>query len=101
MAHHGDDTGAFKTMREEMLRRLANAGSPAEMEQLLGPTGQFPEGKLNENDEGEIRIAVGHQNGKVVIDFGKPIAWIGFSAGQARELAGAIIQHAEQVEKGL
>ena len=25
---------------------------------MVGPTGRFPQGKLNENDEGELRIDV-------------------------------------------
>ena len=64
----------------------------------LGATGRFPEGKLTKHDEGEIRIAVGHADEKVLIDFGKPVAWIGFNARQAREVAESLLQHAREVE---
>ena len=55
----------------------------------LGPTGQYPYGKLNPDDEGEIRIAIAHDphNRTVVIDFGKPVAWIGLPPQHAREFA--------------
>jgi hypothetical protein len=33
----------------------------------LGATGQFPLGKLTPFDEGELRIAIGEEKGKVVI----------------------------------
>jgi hypothetical protein len=66
----------------------------AKLEARLGATGQFPEGKLADNDEGEIRVAIGQQNGKVVIDFGKPVAWIGFTPEQAEEIAVTLREHA-------
>lgn len=58
----------------------------------LGATGQFPEGKLNEEDEGELRLAVGADldNKKVIIDFGKLVAWIALSPKDARQLAEVI-----------
>jgi len=66
--------------------------------QFLGATGQFPEGKLNESDEGETRIAITHDKGKVVIDFGTATAWIGFTSTQAREIANALTHHADQID---
>ena len=66
----------------------------------LGPTGDFPEGKLNANDEGEIQIAVGHSDGNVVIDFGKPVAWIGVGPDQADQLADVIRTHAKAIREG-
>ena len=60
---------------------------PKEFLNQLGPTKQFPEGKLTPEDEGEIKIGVICKDGKVVLHFGKPIAWIGFPPHQALELA--------------
>lgn len=71
--HHGKDLS-------DDLREQAQ-------QQGLGATGQFPEGKLTETDEGEIRIAVGVHSGKVVVNFGKPVAWFALDSKQARELA--------------
>ena len=66
----------------------------------LGATGKYPEGKLTDDDEGEIRIAVGESKGKVVITFGKPTAWIGFSPEQAISIASSLLDHAEYAKKG-
>lgn len=55
----------------------------------LGATGAMPEGKICEHDEGEIRLAVGvdQKNKLVVIDFGKPVAFVAFTPQQARAIA--------------
>lgn len=46
----------------------------------LGPTGEFPDGKVHESDEGGLSMAVGvGKSGVVEIHFGKPVAWIGLS----------------------
>jgi len=60
----------------------------------IGPTGKFPQGRLTDNDEGELRVAIGQKDGKVVIDFGKPVAWIGFDPEQAEQIAETLRQHA-------
>lgn len=60
----------------------------------LGATGAFPDGKLNQTDEGELRMAVSSGDGLVRIDFGKPTAWIAFPANQAKELAALLMRHA-------
>lgn len=76
--HHGDTP-------DDSLREQA--------EKLgLGPTGEFPQGQLNEHDEGEIRLGVGVQDGKVVLNFGKPVVWIGMDPRQARQLAESLRQ---------
>lgn len=56
----------------------------------LGATKKFPEGKLTEQDEGELMMAITAVNGKVVINFGTPTAWIGFTKNQAYELANTL-----------
>lgn len=61
-----------------------------------GPTGRFPQGKMHPSDEGELRIAITHKGGKVVIDFGKPTAWIGLDPERADALAELLKQHARQ-----
>lgn len=39
---------------------------------------EFPDGQLNENDEGGLQIATYIQNGRLIIDFGKEVKWLGF-----------------------
>jgi len=64
------------------------------MNKKIGPTGQYPNGELNEYDEGELILAVGCMKGNVIVDFGKPVAWIALPPYQAIEWAQAILKHA-------
>ena len=64
----------------------------------LGATGEYPDGKLNDTDEGELCLAIGRRNGLVSMQFGKPIAWFSFPPTQAREMAQALLTHAEACE---
>ena len=59
----------------------------------LGPTGKFPEGKLNENDEGELKLMISHDEQNLRLDFGKPIAWCAMPKAQALQFAFAILEH--------
>jgi len=80
MSHHSEDiTPEMRDLVKQM---------------QLGATKQFPEGHLNQQDEGEIRLAVTHESGKVIVHFGKPIAWVGFGREQAIVLADLLIKHA-------
>ena len=60
----------------------------------LGPTHDFPRGKLNAQDEGGLTIAIGNEGGNVVIRFGKKIAWVGFPPEEAIQFALSIMKHA-------
>jgi len=63
----------------------------------LGSTGKFPQGSLTKNDEGEIKLGVTNYKGKVILNLGKPVAWIGFNADQAREIAKILTVHADKI----
>ncbi len=72
----------------------------AEMNEImfkLGATGKFPEGKLTNQDEGELVMAIGITNRKVIINFGTPTAWIGFTKEQAYELANTLRDKANSI----
>lgn len=62
----------------------------------LGATGKFPAGKLNHNDEGGIMIGVTSKDGRVVIDFGKQVTWVGFTPEEAMQLAAIIVKRATE-----
>ena len=62
----------------------------------LGATGEFPEGKLGEGDEGELQFAVGVHEGNIVIDFGTPVAWVAMPPELARQVAELLLQHAKE-----
>lgn len=70
------------------------------MNEPLGPTGKFPAGKISEDDCGQMRVGITHENGNVIVDFGAPMVWIGMPPHQAREFAQAILLHAEALENG-
>jgi hypothetical protein len=63
-------------------------------DQELGPTGDFPSGKFNEEDEGGLMTGITHDKGVVIINFGKPVAWIGFPPEMAFQFARSIAEHA-------
>ena len=89
MSHHAsEDTPENRRHLEKFMQDLG-----------LGATGQHPQGKIHPTDEGEIKLAIAHQNGKVIVHFGTPVTWIGFGRGQALALAEIIIHHAAQLPK--
>jgi len=69
----------------------------------LGATGQFPDGKITSDDEGELRMAVvaDSEKGQTTIYFGKPVAWIAMSPDEADMLADALKDKAQIVRNDL
>lgn len=65
----------------------------------LGATGKFPDGKMDPTDEGELQFAVCVKDGKVIFEFGKPVAWVGFTPEQARGIAASIKAAADHIQK--
>jgi hypothetical protein len=67
---------------------------------LFGATNQFPRGKLNEDDEGELQfgIAITEDLKTLVINFGKPIEWIGMARVDVLALAHALKERANEME---
>lgn len=65
----------------------------------LGETGEYPQGKLNEADEGEIQIAIAadKSKGKVIVNFGKEVAWIGMNSAEAIGLGELLIHKAQEL----
>jgi len=86
---------------KDVSQEIMAAMMKVEMQQALGPTGQFPGGKLTTNDEGEIAFAVGILKGKVIVNFGTPIASLGMSPKEARQLAMSLLQNANVAAKSL
>lgn len=93
MAHHGQDEGPIPEFVQQF-RDMARQ----DLRQALGDTGAYPQGALTKDDEGELRFAVGVKDGKVVLDFGKPTAWIGFDADQAIQIAMMLVKHAGSIK---
>ena len=60
----------------------------------LGPTGKFPQGKLDDTDEGELTLAVSVVDSVIRIDFGKKVAWLGLDPDTALALASSLTEKA-------
>lgn len=100
MSHHGPnpfdetpDDPAVKMARNRLLRDLLDTTG------FRGALGSFPDGQLSKGDEGAIQFAVGEKDGKVVIDFGTPVHWIGLTPQQACDIASAILKRARYVAR--
>ena len=57
---------------------------------------QFPDGKITPDDEGSISVAIGIDNGNVIINFGKPIAWLGLPPAACMEMGRTLIKRARE-----
>jgi hypothetical protein len=62
----------------------------------FGATGTFPEGVLNSDDQGALKIGVAFdkKDGLVHVNFGKPVAWTAFPPEMAIQLARTLLKHA-------
>jgi hypothetical protein len=65
-------------------------------ERPFGPTGEFPQGKLDDTDEGALKIGIAYDklDGIIRVEFGKPIAWLGLPPPEAVGLARLLLRHA-------
>ena len=66
------------------------------MTDQLGPTGKFPDGKLIEEDQGEIALALDIRDGRVEIIFENPVNWIAMTPDQAVDFAAKLIEKAHE-----
>jgi len=80
MSHHASNPEQEREL-SDMMKRL---------------TGEFPDGRLNKDDEGAVAVAIGHQQGRVTMQFPKNLNWIGFTPEQAIDIAQTLIEHARK-----
>jgi hypothetical protein len=59
--------------------------------------GEYPDGKLNKDDEGAVAMAVSVDSHRVRLEFPKPVKWIACTADEAAELAMTIMYHARKL----
>jgi hypothetical protein len=88
MAHHWRNQHENQMSKEEFEKLFQKD------ETLPGATGKFPDGKLDPMDEGELRMRLGVVDGRLIIEFGKPIASIGFTRDEAIAIGQAILDKA-------
>ena len=102
MAHHGK--GPFEAIKKfggvdsdsETAKRNKLRRDLLDTTGFVGATGEFPDGMLNKNDEGELRVAIGIEKGRVVIDFGKDVHWLGMTPIEAAEFASTLLRKARE-----
>lgn len=63
----------------------------------LGATGKYPQGKISENDEGELKVGITTVNNKIVVSFGKSVTWIGMTKEEALGLAEILTERANKL----
>lgn len=101
MSHHSDGPGPKIT--DETIKRFFHKGKNAQVgiDKILklGPTGEFPHGKLTPGDKGQIQFTVGRRDDKVIMDFGTSVKWIGMTADHAREVGKELIKHAKKINR--
>ena len=67
----------------------------------IGPTGRFPLGKLCEDDQGELKFAIGADLSKnrVIVQFGTPVEWLALPKDIAIKTAQALLRKASVLEE--
>ena len=80
MSHHGNNP--------EREQELSSA-----MKKLFG---EYPNGRLNADDQGATAVAIGHEKGAVTMQFPRNLNWIGFTPDQAVDIAQVLIEHARK-----
>lgn len=57
----------------------------------------YSDGKLNKSDEGDLQIGLYIENGRVILNFGKDLSWIGFDKETLKSLIMAFQDKYEQI----
>lgn len=98
MSHHSTDESLalLGVQSPDKRKELLEALKREQVESVLGPTKEFPHGKIVPHDEGGLIFGVTVFNGRVIFDFGKPVRSIGFTREGALELADLIKTRAMQ-----
>jgi hypothetical protein len=64
------------------------------MVKKIGPTKQYPHGKLNPEDRGELAVGVRVEKGMIVVDFGTDLSWVALTPESAIEFATVLLAKA-------
>jgi len=63
------------------------------MEEQAGATGNFPKGKLCEDDQGELNMRFSIKDNILIINFGeKPVQWIGLDKQGIKEVITRLLE---------
>lgn len=95
MSHHGMNPMKQNPLLAKLMAQAELTGDPMKDAQRR-LQGEYPNGRLNNADEGALAVMIGHERGKVVMQFASPTAWIGFTPEQAMDIAQTLITHARK-----
>ena len=94
--------------RADVIKALRETADRLEGRQTVeresfGATGEFPDGSIHEDDQGELSfgVAADSMNQRIIVNFGKPVAWVGMKASHARQLADVLTRKANQLDGGI
>jgi hypothetical protein len=101
MAHHGSDPFGDDPENIKAKRETFDAFKKSMMDTTAfrGALGDFPEGQLTTSDEGALQFGITVKDGKVVLDFGTPVAWVGMTPQQAADLASIMMKRAREAAR--
>lgn len=63
-------------------------------------TDQFPRGKLNDADEGQLEMRIGVRDKTIILDFGKPVVWFAMDYYTARSFIDNVMKRAQEIQPG-
>ena len=66
---------------------------------FLGATGQFPDGKVSPQDDGELTFSVVGTKEHIVLQFGGPVTWMAISPEMAFALALSLLTISREVKQ--
>ncbi len=90
MSHHGNNPlDPNSKPPSELLEKMAKQFQRKLM-------GEYPDGRLNDDDSGAVSMAIASQGDKVLLQFPKPVAWVGLTGDQAMQLAQDLMKHARR-----
>jgi len=69
-------------------------------EQGLGSMGTFSEGKLNKEDEGDIKVGLKIEGEHVILNFGVYVSWLGMTGDEAINMGEHLIQAGRSAKGG-
>lgn len=91
------------TLEEELAQAKTELEAAKRMvSELLGQRLEsHSEGKISDDDAGDIPVAVGRdmEHHIVIVSFPRPVAWLGLPAYAARRFAISLLQRADDVDQ--
>ena len=67
----------------------------------VGPTGEYPKGRINADDQGELKVAMGinEEHKRIMIDFGTSVSWLGLGVEEAEAFANGLLDNVRRLRE--